>query len=130
MFSIPGRPATKKNSQRIVRAKGRTYILPSKAFCDYQQHCEDVLGNLTKELTPINYGVSVEMTVFMDTKKIGDHCGYMQSLGDILQHLGIISDDKWITWITPEDSWIFIDKENPRVELVINRCKHISETWR
>ena len=132
VFSIPGRPATKKNSQRIVKSGGRMFILPSKAFCEYQAHCKALLGDIIKESTqlPINYGISVQMTVFMDNKRIGDHCGYMQAMGDILQHIGVITDDKWITWITPEDSWIFIDKECPRVELVINRCKHISEDWK
>ena len=36
---IPGNPRTKKNSQRIVVNGKRKFILPSKAFMDYQEEC-------------------------------------------------------------------------------------------
>ena len=43
-FFVPGRPATKKTSQRIVRRGRFTKILPSKRFEDY----EKVVKNFSK----------------------------------------------------------------------------------
>ncbi len=40
-FSIPGRPATKKTSQRVVRRGGFTRILPSLLYEKYEKHCKE-----------------------------------------------------------------------------------------
>jgi len=41
-FNIPGRPATKKTSQRVVRRGGFTRILPSLLYEKYENHCKAI----------------------------------------------------------------------------------------
>ena len=40
-FTIPGRPSTKKTSQRVVRRGGFTRILPSLLYEKYEKHCKE-----------------------------------------------------------------------------------------
>jgi Holliday junction resolvase RusA-like endonuclease len=128
-FTIPGKPATKKTGQRIVRCGGFPKILQSKAFLAYQDHCEPYCREAIAGMGAIDYGVSLEMKVFLPNFVIGDHVGYAQSIFDILQHFGVVSDDKWISLVCPTNGWLHIDKQNPRVEITIRRQRHPLEDF-
>ena len=132
-FTIPGRPATKKTHQRVVKMGGFTRILPSEQYERYEKYCkpfcEEVWKNLGKE--PLDFGVSVCLKVVVDTWVMGDVTGYQQSIGDIIEKHGIIANDMWIHW-TDDGSHTMLppDKENARVEIVIKRFGHPKEQYR
>ena len=132
-FTIPGRPATKKTHQRVVRRGGFTRILPSEQYERYEKeckpYCEAVWRDLGKE--PLNFGVSVCIKVAVDTWTIGDVTGYQQSIGDIIEKHGIVANDMWIHW-TDEDTHAILppDKENPRVDITVRRFRHPKEAYR
>jgi len=132
-FTIFGNPATKKNHQTAVWTKYGPRILPSKQYITYmktcQKVCEDAWKNKGKK--PIDYGIAIELRIYIKTWQIGDHVGYLQALGDIFQHYGIVKDDKWIYWTSSETHWCGgKDKDNPRVEVKIKRYRHPYETFR
>ena len=91
-FSIPGRPSTKKTSQRVVRRGGFTRILPSLLYEKYEKHCKEYCESIWKNkgYDPIDYGVSIKLKVYLDSWIVGDECGYQQANGDIIQTHGII----------------------------------------
>ena len=131
--TLPGRPATKKTHQNVVMIAGRPRVLPSKQYVAFEKSvkdaCEDAWKNLHHE--PMDFGVGVQMRVWLDTWVVGDHTGYMQAIGDIIQKWEIIADDAWISWISPEEHWFGgVDKDNPRTELVITRVVHPKEAYR
>jgi hypothetical protein len=133
-FVIPSSPATKKNSNRIIKIKGFMKIIPSERFMKYQKFCGDFLLPIrkNKDLLAYNFGVSVKIRVATDKWIIPDYTNICQALGDILQHYDVISDDKWIHWTDggvvdniPIEHWfIGVDKTNPRLEVEIRRFRH------
>lgn len=128
-FTIPGQPATKKTSQRIFRRR----ILPSKAYCAYEIYCESFCKSVWIEIgkEPIDFGVSVNMKVYLKNWIVGDCTGYQQSIADIMQKHGILLNDSWIHWDWEGKHWLAgIDKENPRIEIVIKRFRHPKESYR
>lgn len=132
-FVIPGRPATKKTSQRVVRRGGVTKILPSVQYERYESHSrpyiEAVWRNLGRE--PMDFGVSLELKVYIDSWVIGDTVGFAQAAFDLLQEHGVITNDIWISWQSCADGhMVNIDKEHPRAELVIRRFRHPKEMYR
>jgi len=131
-FTIPGRPATKKTSQRVVRRGGFTRILPSLLYEKYEKHCQEYCEFFWKKfnLNPIDFGVGIKLKVFLDSWIVGDECGYQQAHGDIIQKHGIIADDMWIHWLDLDSHMIHYDKENPRIEAEIYRYKHPKEAYR
>ena len=50
-FSIPGRPSTKKTSQRVVRRGGFTKILPSLLYEKYEKHCKEYCEDAWKNIS-------------------------------------------------------------------------------
>ena len=127
--TIPGQPATKKNSAMIVR--NHAHILPSAAYRAYEKHCREVLMTLGR--LP-HYTLPVRLTCrywLKDRAHWPDLVGLMQATADILsderRKIGgrivttrewLLSDDRIITsW----DGTVIagIDKSRPRVEIVI-----------
>lgn len=128
-ITIPGQPATKKNSAVVVRS--HACLLPSAAYRVYERHCREVLMALGK--LP-HYTLPVRLTCryyLKDRAHWPDLVGLMQATADIIsderRRIGgrmvtvrewLLSDDRIITsW----DGTVIagIDKARPRVEIVI-----------
>lgn len=114
---ILGRPATKKNSGRIVSYGKHKKLLPSKAFENYKREALFQLLRYRK----LHYTGSLQLTVryyLPDRKWWPDLIGLLQATSDLLQDAGIIEDDKFI--VSYDGSEIVeLDKANPRAEITI-----------
>ena len=115
-ITLKGRPATKKNSGRIVFKNGKRIIIPSEAYENYEDAC---LWQLAGKKLHISGIIVVECKYYLPNKRSWpDLIGLLQATSDILTKAGIIDDDKWIC--SYGDSCIAgIDKENPRAEIRI-----------
>ena len=115
-ITLKGRPATKKNSGRIISRNGKPIIIPSETYINYEESC---LWQLTGKKFYISGIVVVECRYYLPNKRSWpDLIGLLQATSDILTKAGVIDDDKWIC--SYGDSCIAgIDKENPRVEIRI-----------
>ena len=121
-ITIQGRPITKKNSQRIfqkyVGGKKIPFIMPSKAFVDYQESCIEYL-NKYKRLQ-IDRRVNVKCVYYMPTRRKVDLLNLMSATCDIFVHYGILVDDNSSIVIGHDGSRVLYDKDNPRAEITIS----------
>lgn len=128
---IPGRPATKKTHQQIIRTRQGPRIIPSSQYLKYERlckdPCKDAWANLGHE--PLDFGLGINIKVYLDDFQIGDETGYQQAIGDIIEHWGIISNDKFLHWLSDDTHMIGIDKENPRIEIKLYRYRHPYEEY-
>lgn len=115
-ITLKGRPATKKNSGRIISRNGKPIIIPSEAYKDYEDAC---LWQLAGKKMHISGIVVVECKYYLPNKRSWpDLIGLLQATSDILTKAKVIDDDKWIC--SYGDSCIAgIDKDNPRAEIRI-----------
>lgn len=123
-ISLEGAPRTKKNSQRLVKAKGRLIPLPSAA---YEAWAGPLVVGLRSPMQrqllgppaaawPLQEPVHVAALFYRDAAR-GDLVGYMQALADLLEEGGVVADDKWITcW---DGTRLDKDAARPRVELTL-----------
>lgn len=115
-ITLKGRPATKKNSGRIVFKNGKRIIIPSEAYENYEDAC---LWQLAGKKLHISGVIVVECKYYLPNKRSWpDLIGLLQATSDILTKAKVIDDDKWIC--SYGNSCIAgIDKENPRAEIRI-----------
>ena len=115
-ITLKGRPATKKNSGRIVFKNGKRIIIPSEVYENYEDAC---LWQLAGKKLHISGIVVVECKYYLPNKRSWpDLIGLLQATSDILTKAGVIDDDKWIC--SYGNSCIAgIDKDNPRAEIRI-----------
>jgi Holliday junction resolvase RusA-like endonuclease len=111
---ILGAPRTKKNSNRLVPARGRQFVLPSAAFERYRN---EALPQLVDAAAPtLRQPVNCRALVYRDANR-GDLIGYLQGLADLLEEADVVENDRLIVgW---DGSRMFVDRERPRVEIVL-----------
>ena len=76
-FTLGVPPRTKKNSQSFVTLKnGRTMLLPSKPYKEFEkqviQHIEALFGNLE----PIDEPINLKCIFYKDARRKSDLVGY------------------------------------------------------
>lgn len=119
---IYGDPRTKKNSQKPVINKrtGHIVLLPSKAFREYEK---DALRQIVYGGTPIDYRVNVKCLYYMKTHRAVDLTNLEEATDDILVKRGVLKDDNTRVVAGHDGSRVLYDKENPRVEITIERLE-------
>ena len=126
-LTIAGAPRTKKNSQQIImlKRKGqrpRRIVKPSQAWESWAEHSLPIIAQQIRRSpirTPLpDQPYNCAAFFYRDADR-GDAVGFYQGLADLLEKAGVLSDDKWlVSW---DRSRLLIDRENPRVELVLTR---------
>lgn len=115
-ITIPVAPRTKKNSQQLVVVKGRTIIIPSKAYKEYEKACQPYIPKLE---SPINKEINLKCLYFMPTRRKCDLNNLLEATTDILVRYKFLEDDNYTIVKSHDGSRVYYDKENPRVELEI-----------
>lgn len=114
-----GRPITKKNSMRAFKSKGKSVILPSKAYMDYEVDClRQITGKYRQN---IGYGINLKVLYFMPTKGRVDLVNLLSATCDILTKAHVIEDDNSKIVVSHDGSRVCYDRENPRAEIYIER---------
>ena len=112
-FTIPLKPITKKNSQRIVfTGSGRPFIIPSEAYKKYEKEC----GAYMPDIKAIESRVNVKAVYYMPTGRRVD----LTNLHDILVHYEILKDDNCKIIVSTDGSYVDVDKWHPRTEVTIS----------
>ena len=115
-FTIHLAPITKKNSQRMIHAKGRMIPIPSKQYISYEREAWNFMPMVRE---PIDYPVNVRAIYYMPTRRRVDLTNLHEALHDILVKYQIISDDNCRIIVGTDGSRVFYDKEHPRTEVHI-----------
>lgn len=120
-YTIKLAPITKKNSQQILSnpKTGRPFIMPSKKYKEYER---DAAWFLTpRPPRPIECSLNVKCLFFLPTRRRTDLTNLLEAVDDLLVHAGIIADDHYGIVTAHDGSRCFVDKENPRTEIIITR---------
>lgn len=117
-LTISGQPITKKNSQRLVYAKGRIIPIPSSQYKLYEAAALKELA-LQYQGEPIDFPVNLSCVFFKKTKQKCDITNLLQSVQDILVKARILSDDNYTIVARLDNCRVEIDREYPRCEIEI-----------
>lgn len=123
LITIPGRPITKKNSQRIV-TNPRTdnpRVIQSEAYCNYEEICLWRLRRYSGKRYP--GPVQIRALYWMPNRQSWpDLMGLLQATCDILQKAEIIVNDRNVTSLDGSRI-VGVDKNDPRVEIEISEME-------
>lgn len=110
-FTIPFEIKTKKNSSRVIKSKGRTIVLPSKQYTEFEKNALKYCPKLN-----IDYPVILKAVFYMSTRRKIDLNNAL-AFTDLLVKAGTIVDDNCRIVVGFDGSRIDYDKDNPRVEV-------------
>ena len=117
-LTIMGIPVSKKNHGQIItnQKTGRPMLLPSPQYRKYEA---DALKQLHKPAEPISTAVNAQYRYYMPNARKCDLVNLIQATNDILVKGGVIEDDNYTIVASHDGSGVWVDKENPRVEITI-----------
>lgn len=118
-YTIPLAPVTKKNHQRILmnRKTGNPFVAQSAAYKRYEQAAGDFLT--PKPESPLEGLCEVTAVFHMPTARRVDLTNLLEALDDVLVAAGVLADDNSNILYSHDGSRVFVDRENPRTEIVI-----------
>ena len=117
---IPLNPITKKNSQQIIKSRGRPMLIQSKR---YRQYEKDALMLIKKPKEPISAPVNLRCVFYRATKHRVDLSNLIEAAQDVLVKAGVIEDDNYKYIKSLDGCRVEFDKENPRTEIEIEEVK-------
>lgn len=82
-----------KNSKRVVRAGGRTLVLPSKAHQKFLSLALPQLAPL-RPAAPFDFPYTLNLTFHLKGKLDADLDNLCASVSDLIMDAGIVADDK------------------------------------
>lgn len=126
-FTIPVRPATKKNSGQIITIKGRPILLPSPKYREFEKECLPYLNRVKAEEGIINYPVNLECVFFVEIRRKVDLANLLNAIDDAAVKSGLLLDDNRDIIAGHDGSRVFHDKLNPRIEITITEIKDYTQ---
>lgn len=121
-ITLYGRPITKKNSSRIVKAGRYPKLLPSKQYVEYEKDCLKQITGLHKKR--LNKRYNVKCIYYMPTRHEVDLTNLLNATNDILVAADVLEDDNSKIVAAHDGSRVLYDKENPRVEIEIKEIEN------
>ena len=117
---IPIEPRSKKNSQQIIynpKTK-RPMIIQSKLYTNFERE-----GGLylKKYKSNIDYRVNLKIDFYVKDKRRRDIANYVEAIQDILVKYEVLKDDNYNIVYSLDGTRMYVDKENPRVEIEITK---------
>lgn len=124
-FILYGNPASKKNSMQVGRNRytGKTFVSQNKNYLEYEKDCLKQIcfnSNLMK-LEPINEAVNVQCVYYRDNNRRCDLPNLINATLDVLVKGNILADDNFKIVAGLDGSRVFIDKGNPRTEIIVTK---------
>ena len=118
-YTIPLAPVTKKNHQQILknRKTGKPFVAQSAAYKRYEQAAGYFLA--PKPESPLTGLCEIVAVFYMPTARRVDLTNLLEALDDVLVAAGVLADDNSNILYSHDGSRVFVDRENPRTEVVI-----------
>ena len=119
-FTLPIAPRTKKNHSQLVTLKtGRQMLLPSKSYKEFEKKVVNWVEGNFGNLQPISSPINLCCHFYKDRAVRSDLTGYLQAIQDALVKAGLLEDDNHEIVTTTDGSQVFLDRDNPRIEVEI-----------
>lgn len=132
-YDIKLAPITKKNSQQIIKVKGRSVIIPSAAYRKYEAQCGEFLKGRPEK--PIDSPCEVCCLYFLQRNKDGsipkrkpDLTNLMEATHDVLVKYKILADDNSSIIFSVDGSRVYWTTSEPHTLVEIRRLDGQTES--
>lgn len=120
-FTLPVKPRTKKNHSQLVTLKtGRQMLLPSKTYKEFEKEVVNYIKKYPQLQLCIDKPINLQCHFYKDKNYRSDLVGYLQAVQDALVKAGVLKDDNTNIVVTTNGSEVFLDREEPRIEVFIS----------
>lgn len=119
---IPIQPFAKKNGQKIIinRLTKKPMIIQGEKYLKYERDCGKFLN---KHKINIDYSINLKIEFYVPDRRKRDIANYIEAIQDILVKYEVLKDDNYNIVYSLDGTRMYVDKENPRVEIEITKLE-------
>ena len=128
-FTLPIRPATKKNSGQIITVGGIPRLIPSKQYLQFEKDCQPYFKHVLTRIGQIDYPINLQAVFYVETKRKIDLPNLLNAVDDAMVKSELILDDNRDIIASHDGSRVYHDKFNPRIEIEITRHENYTQ-WK
>lgn len=128
-FTLPIRPATKKNSGQIITVGGIPRLIPSKQYLQFEKDCQPYFKRVLNQIGQIDYPINLQAVFYVETKRKIDLPNLLNAVDDAMVKSELILDDNRDIIASHDGSRVYHDKFNPRIEIEITRQENYTQ-WK
>ena len=128
-FTLPIRPATKKNSGQIITVGGFPRMIPSKQYLQFEKDCQPYFKQVLNQIGQIYYPINLQAVFYVETKRRIDLPNLLNAVDDAMVKSELILDDNRDIIASHDGSRVYHDKFNPRIEIEITKQENYTQ-WK
>ena len=123
-FVLPIKPRTKKNHGQLITLKtGKQIMLPAKSYLEFEREVIKFVKAHPKLKLELDVPINLKCCFYKDKNYKSDLVGYLQAIQDALVEAGVLKDDNTKIVYSTDGSFVDVDKDNPRIEILITFLK-------
>ena len=128
-FTLPIRPATKKNSGQRITVGGFPRLIPSKQYLQFEKDCQPYFKQVLNQIGQIYYPINLQAVFYVETKRRIDLPNLLNAVDDAMVKSELILDDNRDIIASHDGSRVYHDKFNPRIEIEITKQENYTQ-WK
>ena len=128
-FTLPIRPATKKNSGQIITVGAFPRLIPSKQYLQFEKDCQPYFKQVLNQIGQIDYPINLQVVFYVETKRRIDLPNLLNAVDDAMVKAELILDDNRDIIASHDGSRVYHDKFNPRIEIEITKQENYTQ-WK
>jgi Holliday junction resolvase RusA-like endonuclease len=118
-ITLYGRIPSKKNSKNIIKRWWRTFIVSSKEYIKWENEQIEYLWDNQTEILEWLPPYKIEYNFYLPDKRKTDLSNKVESINDMLVKFWCIEDDNCEILQELHIYFKWVDKENPRCEILL-----------
>lgn len=125
-FKITGHPYVKKSNMKLVMRGRKLVRIPTPNYQQWAILAQRQIRSQTSRTEPIDYPINLQCLFFVRTRGVVDLSALYEGIQDELVKCGVLKDDNYKIVASHDGSGVFVDPEDPRMEITITRKEAVS----
>lgn len=115
-FELPAAPRSKKTSNRLLKFGKHVKVVPSKAWIAWRDECRAYVATKPALHLHLERSLNCAAVFYRDANR-GDMAGYIAGVADVLEEIGIVTNDKHLVQF--DGCRLMVDHDRPRTRVTL-----------
>lgn len=121
MFTILGHPYVKKSNMKLVMRGRKLVRIPTANYTAWATEAHKQIDEQMTVAEPIDFPINLQCHFYVRTYGVVDLSALYEGIQDELVKKHVLADDNFKIVASHDGSRVFVDPDNPRMEITIGR---------
>lgn len=119
-YVIKGHPYVKKSNMKLVKRGKTMKRIPTENYQRWATSAHEQIAKHINPGSPIDFPINLQCHFYVRTYGVVDLSALYEGIQDELVKMGVLADDNFKIVASHDGSRVFVDPEDPRMEIEIS----------